>query len=133
MNLFHPPAALVETLGWVLVHSVWQLALTALVALLVARAMRRCSARTRYGMLTVALAMMTAAPIATLLVLEPSPPTAAMRYDLRMAEYAKRLKETLGVARRFARDFRTCHNAIFDDWRRSGAREQGQRYGSIAG
>ena len=58
--------------------------------------MRRCSARARYAMLVVALAAMTAAPFATPRFLEPAPPTPAMQYELRMAEYAKRLQETLG-------------------------------------
>ena len=44
MNRFRLPQALVEQLGWVLVHSVWQLALIALVALVLMWAMRRASA-----------------------------------------------------------------------------------------
>ncbi len=74
MNALHIPNALVETLGWVLFHSVWELALIAVAAWLVTRAMRSCSAKTRYGMLVFALVAMSTAPVATLLVLpKPEP------------------------------------------------------------
>ena len=49
--------SLVERLGWVLVHSLWQFALAALLASVAVRALRRRSAATRYGVLVVALAM----------------------------------------------------------------------------
>jgi beta-lactamase regulating signal transducer with metallopeptidase domain/uncharacterized protein YjbI with pentapeptide repeats/Leucine-rich repeat (LRR) protein len=74
MNAIHLPPALVETLGWALVHSVWQLALIAMVAALLTLGMGRCAARTRYAMLVVALAAMTAAPVATLLALRKPEP-----------------------------------------------------------
>ena len=69
MNLFHVPANLVERLGWVLVHSAWQFTLIALVALLLVRATRRCSAASRYWLLLLALAAMVASPVVTLLVI----------------------------------------------------------------
>jgi len=76
MSRVHLPQGLVEQLGWVLVHSVWELALIALVTLVLARVMRRASARARYAMLLVALAAMTLSPLATLLALpwpQPAP------------------------------------------------------------
>lgn len=58
-------AAIVEQLGWVLLHSLWQFAAVALIAEIARQAMRRRSAATRYAMFIVALAAMTAAPVAT--------------------------------------------------------------------
>ena len=69
MNNFHVPVPLVDRLGWVLVHSVWQFALLALAALVLMRATRRCSAASRYTMLLLALAAMVASPVVTLVVL----------------------------------------------------------------
>jgi len=60
--------AVVERLGWVLVHSLWQFALIALVAGIAARALRRNTAALRYGVLLVAMAAFTAAPVATWLL-----------------------------------------------------------------
>jgi len=57
--------SVVERLGWVLVHSLWQFALAALLAGLAVRTLRRRSAATRYGVLVVALAVAVAAPVAT--------------------------------------------------------------------
>src|SRR5688572_21279712 len=57
--------SVIERLGWVLVHSLWQFALVALLAGMFVRAMRRNSAATRYGVLVVAMALSVAAPIAT--------------------------------------------------------------------
>lgn len=61
--------AVVERLGWVLVHSLWQLALAGLLAAVAARALRRRSAATRYRVLVAALALAAAAPVATWLLL----------------------------------------------------------------
>jgi beta-lactamase regulating signal transducer with metallopeptidase domain len=57
--------SVVERLGWVLVHSLWQFALAALLAGAIVRALRRHSAATRYGVLVVALAAASTAPVAT--------------------------------------------------------------------
>src|SRR5262245_57546531 len=57
--------SVVERLGWVLVHSLWQFALVALLAGAWGRALRRHSATTRYGVLVVAMAVSLAAPLAT--------------------------------------------------------------------
>jgi len=58
----------VERLGWVLMHSLWQLSLMALLAAAAVRALRRSSAAARYGVLAAALAVSVAAPVATWLI-----------------------------------------------------------------
>jgi beta-lactamase regulating signal transducer with metallopeptidase domain len=52
-------------IGWLLVHSLWQLALLAVLALTLHRALQRRSASIRYLVLLTALALMVAAPIGT--------------------------------------------------------------------
>src|SRR5436190_21331596 len=73
MNLLWPfegsiSETVVERLGWVLVHSLWQFALVALLAGAWVRALRRRSATTRYGVLVVAMAVSLTAPVATWLL-----------------------------------------------------------------
>jgi beta-lactamase regulating signal transducer with metallopeptidase domain/HEAT repeat protein len=59
----------VERLGWVLVHSLWQFALVALLAEVAVRSMRRCSAASRYSTLLVAMTVMVGAAAATCIFL----------------------------------------------------------------
>jgi beta-lactamase regulating signal transducer with metallopeptidase domain/transglutaminase-like putative cysteine protease len=54
-----------DRIGWVLVHSLWQFALVALVAVVLQRALRRCSAAARYRALLAAGSIMIAVPVAT--------------------------------------------------------------------
>ncbi|MDB5392198.1 MAG: TonB domain/peptidase domain protein [Planctomycetaceae bacterium] len=54
--------SLVERLGWVLVHSVWQFAIVALLVGLVIRTLRRRSAAIRYCLLVAAMALSVVAP-----------------------------------------------------------------------
>ncbi len=56
---------LVERLGWVLVHSLWQFALVALLAGVIARAMRRNSSAARYGVHVVAMGVMVVTSLVT--------------------------------------------------------------------
>src|SRR5436190_16811930 len=70
MNLLWPfegsiSETVVERLGWVLLHSLWQFALVALLAGAIVRALRRKTASARYGVLVVALLLSVAAPVAT--------------------------------------------------------------------
>ncbi|NOX56224.1 MAG: hypothetical protein GXP27_17630, partial [Planctomycetes bacterium] len=65
MSLPFLPTELVQRLGWVLVHSVWQLALMAMVAAVLVGCLRGRSAAVRYWVLLFALVAMTAAPVAT--------------------------------------------------------------------
>jgi beta-lactamase regulating signal transducer with metallopeptidase domain len=60
--------AVVERLGWVLVHSLWQFALVAILAGIFLRARHRRLAATRYGVLVVAMAVLLTAPVATWLL-----------------------------------------------------------------
>jgi beta-lactamase regulating signal transducer with metallopeptidase domain/protocatechuate 3,4-dioxygenase beta subunit len=52
-------------IGWVLVHSLWQFALVALVAVGLQRALGRCSATARYLALLAAMFVMAALPVVT--------------------------------------------------------------------
>ncbi|HEV3025198.1 MAG TPA: M56 family metallopeptidase, partial [Pirellulales bacterium] len=62
--------SVVERLGWVLVHSLWQFGLVALLARVTLRALRQSSAAARYAVLVAAMAVSVAAPAATW-VLQP--------------------------------------------------------------
>lgn len=56
---------LVERLGWVLVHSLWQFTLIAFVAAIVVRLLGRRRAAARYAVLVGAMAVLVASPVAT--------------------------------------------------------------------
>ncbi len=55
----------VDRFGWMLVHSLWQFALLALVAVALGRVLRRSPATTRYGALLAAMSLIVVAPVAT--------------------------------------------------------------------
>jgi uncharacterized protein (TIGR03067 family) len=55
----------VERLGWMVIHSLWQFAIMALLAGLAARAMQRHSAATRYGVFVVAMSLSVVAVVTT--------------------------------------------------------------------
>lgn len=57
--------SVVEHLGWVLLHSVWQFAVMALVAGVAAAMLRTRSAAARYAVLVGAMALMAVAPVVT--------------------------------------------------------------------
>ncbi|MDX1925166.1 MAG: M56 family metallopeptidase [Pirellulaceae bacterium] len=65
--------SITESLGWVLIHSVWQFAAVAIVATLVVRCLRRSSANTRYSFLVFAMATLALSPIATWYAQAPGP------------------------------------------------------------
>src|SRR3954453_15106004 len=69
MTPFYLSDAFIERLGWVLLHSVWQFALIALVVMVFERATRRFSAGVRYGAFLLAFGAMAVAPAATCLVI----------------------------------------------------------------
>ncbi len=96
MNTFQIPGSLIEQLGWLLVHSVWQFALIALVALFLGRAMRNCSAAARYGMLLLALTAMAVAPIVTMQFVAVSELAAATSVEDRSAIIAPSLSSESG-------------------------------------
>lgn len=76
------PETLVERIGWLLVHSVWQFALVALVLAAVLQAMRRRSANARYCACVLAWAAIATMPAVTWMLLPASAPdvTAAAPY-----------------------------------------------------
>src|SRR5687768_8113012 len=76
MTSFLVSTVLVERLGWVLVHSLWQFAVVAIIALLVERALQRTSPAVLYGFLLLAFATMAALPVATWFVLPADAPQA---------------------------------------------------------
>jgi hypothetical protein len=65
--------AVLDRVGWVIVHSVWQFALIEGVARLQLRVMRRCSAAARYGGLLAAMSLVVVGPIGTWLSKSLSP------------------------------------------------------------
>jgi hypothetical protein len=72
-----------ERLGWVVVHSLWQFTLVALVACVLSLAMKRGAASTRYAALLVTMLMIVALPFVTWFALpsQDSPSTAAFESD----------------------------------------------------
>lgn len=64
--------ALVQNLGWLLVHSLWQCTLIAFVTLCIAKAMRRQSSSARYWLYSLALLLVVIAPVATMLAFPQS-------------------------------------------------------------
>lgn len=54
-----------DRIGWVLVHSLWQFALVAVLAVALQWALKRCSASTRYRALLAAMCILVAGPVAT--------------------------------------------------------------------
>ena len=73
--------AIVERLGWVLVHSMWQFAAVAIMAAVIAKILRRSSATARYGVLVIAMAMTVVAPCVTWIFIPASGVASALRED----------------------------------------------------
>ena len=55
----------IESLGWMLVHSLWEIGLVALIAGVIVRALARQSANVRYGVLVAAMSLATVLPLGT--------------------------------------------------------------------
>jgi hypothetical protein len=82
MNPFQIPEAVVDRLGWVLVHSAWQFTVVAFVAGIIGRTLRRSSAATRYGLFVAALGVVVAAAATTwMLVPSDAPEYLAVGFD----------------------------------------------------
>ncbi|UCD48681.1 MAG: M48 family metalloprotease [Phycisphaerales bacterium] len=73
-NLLSP--ALVERLGWTLIHFVWQAAAVALLLTLLFRTLHRRSANVRYLVACLALVLIAALPLVTMALVEVSEPAA---------------------------------------------------------
>lgn len=69
MNAFSISPIVVERLGWVLVHSLWQFGLIAVLAAVVVRLLRRNSAAARYAVLCMAMLLIVVVPAATWMLL----------------------------------------------------------------
>jgi beta-lactamase regulating signal transducer with metallopeptidase domain len=69
----------VERLGWMLVHSLWQLAIVAVLAAVLLRSLRNRSARMRYAAAVAMLALMAIGPVVTwcLISVEPVRPVSS--------------------------------------------------------
>jgi beta-lactamase regulating signal transducer with metallopeptidase domain len=69
----------VERLGWMLVHSLWQLAIVAVLAAVLLRWLRNRSARSRYAVAVAMLALMAIGPVVTwcLISVEPVRPVSS--------------------------------------------------------
>ncbi len=72
----------IEHLGWVFVHSLWQFSLVALLAAVVMRVMRRSSAEARCGVLIGLLVLSMVFPIVTWMLQSSGPTTAAVRPEV---------------------------------------------------
>ena len=77
----------VERLGWMLVHSLWQLAIVAVRAAVLLRLLRNRSARMRYAVAVAMLALMAIGPAATwcFISVEPVQRVSSSRTDERSA------------------------------------------------
>ncbi len=69
-SIIQSQAWLVERIGWVLVHSVWQLTIVAVLSWLLISMQRRSVATRRYGILLVSFALMLALPVLTAITLQ---------------------------------------------------------------
>ncbi|MCA9038342.1 MAG: SUMF1/EgtB/PvdO family nonheme iron enzyme [Planctomycetaceae bacterium] len=69
-SIIQSQAWLVERVGWVLVHSVWQLTIVAVLSWLLISMQRRSAATRRYGILLVNFALMLALPMLTAITLQ---------------------------------------------------------------
>ena len=76
---------LVDRIGWLLIHSLWQYALIALGMMIVLRMLRRRTAAARYTACLMALAAIVIAPAITWQVLPTDkPPQSAVMTDVPM-------------------------------------------------
>jgi len=71
----------VERIGWLLIHSVWQFAAVALLAFWLDRLLRRASAATRYATLLTAMLLIVIVPIGTWQFLPSEPSRLAASYS----------------------------------------------------
>ena len=81
------PGFLVDRIGWLLIHSLWEFTLIALVVAAVLRVMRRAPVNVRYGFLLLGGAMIVFAPVATWMLLpdyEPQVDAVDLRQAIRI-------------------------------------------------
>ncbi|MDA1230343.1 MAG: M56 family metallopeptidase [Planctomycetota bacterium] len=88
MNALSPEV--IERLGWVLIHSLWQFAVVAILSAVIVSMLRHRSATMRYGVLVVAMSMMVIAPFVTWTLIPAnsvSPTASASGYEASTSLY----------------------------------------------
>lgn len=70
---------LTEQIGWLLIHSLWQFTIIAIIAAALVRMLRRSSSNTQYWMLSTALFAMVLSPIVTIAFIAPSEHSAGVQ------------------------------------------------------
>jgi beta-lactamase regulating signal transducer with metallopeptidase domain/peptidoglycan/xylan/chitin deacetylase (PgdA/CDA1 family) len=83
---------LIETLGWTLLHSVWQIALVALILFLLLRVLQKISANARYTVAVFALALALVLPIATFISLNGNSPSGFFRGEASIEPEAEQFR-----------------------------------------
>ena len=85
----------IENLGWTLLHSLWQIALIALVLFVLLQILRRFSANVRYLISVFALAFALILPVATFVGLERNSPSNPFQNESLTAENVGQIDENL--------------------------------------
>ncbi len=85
MNTFSPD--IIERLGWVLIHSLWQFGVIAIFAAVIVSILRRRPSVTRYGVLVVAMTLMVITSCVTWILISASPTASASGYDIDASLY----------------------------------------------
>lgn len=93
---------MVENLGWTLLHSLWQIALIALVLFLLLRVLRRFSANARYLVSVFALAFAVILPVSTFVGLERNSLSNPFQNESLTTENVGQIDENLRRAEDFA-------------------------------
>jgi beta-lactamase regulating signal transducer with metallopeptidase domain len=75
VSQFFSSHQVVERIGWILLHSLWQFTALAMFACIIVHLMRQASSTARYGLLLACLAMFVATPILTGILLPHGNPT----------------------------------------------------------
>lgn len=71
MNAFSPDV--IERLGWVLIHSLWQFTVLTVLAAVIAAVLRRRSAAMRDGVAVIGMSLMVVAPYVTWIFVSATP------------------------------------------------------------
>jgi beta-lactamase regulating signal transducer with metallopeptidase domain/peptidoglycan/xylan/chitin deacetylase (PgdA/CDA1 family) len=84
---------LIENIGWTLIHSVWQIALVALVLFFALRFLQKSTANVRYSVSVLALGAALVLPAATFLNLSGNPPSKLFQNEISRAPSANQIYE----------------------------------------
>src|SRR5687767_13179702 len=94
--------SIIENLGWTLLHSLWQIALIALVLFLVLQILRSFPANVRYLAATFALLFAAALPVVTFVQLSRSEKPNSAQTANSNAIYNRRIQKDLRAAEDFS-------------------------------